>query len=756
MFYLSIHNFILEKEFNEFIKSEINIIKQQYSCYKSDKNSKLACNYAKMFPFLKSKQALPSFDEIILWSNTVKRFDSETKLKPLIARFISKITGLYKHGQTEKTGLCNLRILANMRSNKLSIAISKNTLSAKEQWEGRLIKDLKKEHPSISLKDSILVISSKKNDLNGNATHCKDIHTAFSHYSRGNFKIIFICSNTTRINDILKFLEGYRNLSNDKQIPIDIQHDEAHNNEEGIPSKRELIEHIIINPFVESYVPVTASYDPIIKDTSHLWKKKNLDTYSIDYTKHSQTLSTSENYSSISDANTLLFEDIVNDHSYTDHNIREFDEATFDEGDNKDYSSWIDQAKIKADKDRRRKLEYHQFMAEEQYACNLGMNILDNKRVTYKEEDGTIIETDLILANQRNIHIITTPLRVPLTIYLMKYAITKAYNPICIGLYRGEIHLKYKTNIGDIISKKYADLSEEYSSEEVNNKINDIIEYLKNLGESIHRPIFIMGNYKPTGESITFVNYKYGTIRSDTLLPISGLSREMSYQGFLRSAYMDIKFKENSPDGTFKHPPKWILGSKKSIDDALNYEKENDERILRLQENSIVPLVKEPIITMTVVNDDKTNISVPMKIMIEDIDDKLHIRIRDILKKRNRNEEDKKNILDSLKMMITKQSASIVDPTGKFNFDKFILKDIRCYKKYTDKEIDERIKTRGIPFEADWRFSSYDSYHKLKSSYLNNKETINVNECELLVAFDKYEYEGFVNNKTCIWMSYRF
>jgi len=731
----------MEKEFNDYVKSEINIIKQNYHNYKSDKNSKLVNDYVKKFPFLKRKQQLPSFDEIISWQKTIEKFDFETKLKTLITKYISKITGLYKHGQTEKTGLCNLRILANMRCKKLSIAIAKNTLSAKEQWEGRLIKDLIKEHPNISLKDIILVISSKKNDLNGNATHCKDIDTAFSHYSRGNFKIIFICSNTTRINDILKFLEGYRNLSNDKQIPIDIQHDEAHNNEEGIPSKRELIEHIIINPFVESYVPVTASYDPIIKDTSHLWKKKNLDTYSIDYTKHSQTLSTSENYSSISDANTLSFEDIVNDDSYTDHNIREFDEATFDEGDNKDYSSWINQATIKADKDRRRKLEYHPFMAEEQDACNLGMNILDNKRVTYKEEDCTIIETDLILTNQRNIHIITTPLRVALTIHLMKYAISKAYNPICIGLYRGGIHLKYKTNFGDIISKKYADLSEEYSSEEVNNKINDILEYLnKKKGDSIDRPILIMGNYKPTGESITFVNYKYGTIRSHTLLPISGLSREMSYQGFLRCAYMDTKFKENSSDGTFKHPPKWILGSRKSIDDALNYERENDERILRLQENSIVSLVKEAVVRRPII--ENTNISIPMKITIEDTEDELYTQFRNILKKSRRSEEDKKNILHLLKKMLDKQSASIVDPTDKFDFDKFILKEIRSYNKNTN--------------EDNYRFKSYDSGHKLKSSYINDKNAINVNECELLAAYDKYDYEGFVNNKTCIWISYKF
>jgi hypothetical protein len=747
----------MQKEFNDFCKEKITEIENTYSDYKTAKNTKLILHFVKKYPFLRRK-GRPSLEEILSWQETKAKFNWETQIKPLLQEYIAKITGLYKHGQTEKTGLCNLRILSNIRLGKLSIAISKNTLSAKEQWEGRLIKDLKKEYPGVPLKELILIISSKKTDLDGNATHCKDINAAFAAYTAGKFKIIFICSNNTRINEILTLLNLYEGLAEHKKLKIDIQHDEAHNKEEGVPSKRELIENIIMNPYVEAYVPVTASYDPLIANNTILWKKENLDTYAINYTKNSKTLSTSENYSSISDAHHVYFEDIEQSATYVNHNIQEFDEETFDEADNKDYSGWEHPEEVKEDKKRRRQLEFHTvFMALEKDACNLGMNVIDNNfRVTYRDGE-SVIETPLILPGQKNIHIITTPLRVVLTLHLMKYAVNKDYNPICIGLYRGAVWLLYKNRFHQRCYSKVTELSDECTTQEMNNKINDILEKLVKEGESIDRPIFIMGNYKPTGESITFVNYKYGTIRSDTLLPISGQTREMSYQGFLRSCYMDTKFRENSPDNTFIHPPKFIIGKRESINHAVSYEKENDERILRLQENSTVELVEcPPIVPSGYVKEDNTHISIPMRISIEDTDDPLYKEYRDIINKTKRSEQDKKRILVLIDKLYKNGNATIIDPTGKFNFSTFILKEVRCWKKSSEDEIAIRIKKNGTPFEADYRFREYDSKHKIKMPYINNKGNILTNECEMLGCFDKYEYDGFSNNKSIIWISYRF
>jgi hypothetical protein len=749
---------ILVKAFNAFVKRKTEFIKKRYAFYKSQNNTIVVKDYANQFPFLKSKDQLPGLDEILKWKYTKDIFNFDEHISPILNYFISKITGLYKHGQTEKTGLCNLRILSNIKAGKLTFAISKNTLSAKEQWESRLINSLKKEYPGTPLKNLILIISSKVNELGGNATHCKSVEEAYFKFASGEFKIIFVCSNNARINDIIKFLDSYEHLSPEKRLPIDIQHDEAHNPEEGIPSKRVLVEQIIMNPYVESYVPVTASYDPIILEASTLWKKENLDMYAIDYTKNSQTVSTSPDYSSISKAKQLTFEELKAHPSFKDYKIEEFDRETFDEADQPGYySTWTDEDEIQEDKDRRRKLEFCKFMACEKDAYNLGMNLLDNYYLhTYKDGD-TIITTPIILPGIKNIHIITTPLRVVFTMSLIKYALTKDYKPISIGFYRGGIHYSYKNIHSQIINKKHGDLSDECTSEEVNNKINEILNTIKKSGESLDRPIIIMGNYKPTGESITFVNYKYGTIRSDTLLPISGQTREKDYQGFLRCCYMDTKFKEH--DEKFVHPPKWIIGYKKNIVNAVSYENENDERITQLKTNSRVELIKKPVTApgYSPVVDEK--ISTPCKISIQDMSDPLVLELLTILNKSSRNDEDRKRIMVLFKDMKKTQVATFADRTGKLNFDKFSLKTIRTWKKHSEKDISDRKQRMGdkyLPFEADNRFREYDSRHNMKIPYINNKTNVNTNECDLLVAIDKYEYEGFTNHKSVMWLSYRY
>jgi hypothetical protein len=220
---------------------------------------------------------------------------------------------------------------------------------------------------------------------------------------------------------------------------------------------------------------------------------------------------------------------------------------------------------------------------------------------------------------------------------------------------------------------------------------------------------------------------------------------------------MDTKFRENSPDNTFIHPPKFIIGKRESINHAVSYEKENDERILRLQENSTVELVEcPPIVPSGYVKEDNTHISIPMRISIEDTDDPLYKEYRDIINKTKRSEQDKKRILVLIDKLYKNGNATIIDPTGKFNFSTFILKEVRCWKKSSEDEIAIRIKKNGTPFEADYRFREYDSKHKIKMPYINNKGNILTNECEMLGCFDKYEYDGFSNNKSIIWISYRF
>lgn len=755
----------LESQFYNFVNGEIEKIKSQYAASKTHDNKKVATEFVKKYPFLKAKKEtmrVPYLDDVLQWKSVADKFDAP-QIDQVILALIAKITGIYKHGQTDKTLLCNKRIVSNVKHNKLSIAISKNTLFANVQWRDRLINDLKELFPGKSLEDLILIISSEKIDLDGNATHCKNMSEAIKHYTRGNFRIIFLCSNNTRIADIIEFLASYNGFGSSKQIPIEIQHDEAHNREEGIPSKRDLIENIIINPFVKTYIPVSASNHPICDEERVLWKRINLEMYAIDYTQYSQTLSTSPEYASIAKTFQIPFSEIKEDTDYKEYNIQEFDEKTFDEADTPGrYTDW-DPVKAKEDRNKRRKLEFHHLIAFEKEACNLGMNVIDNFYYYDYIEDDVEIETQIILPGKMNLHLIITSKRVVLTIHLIKYALKQSYNPICIGIYRSELHFYYKNRFGQTIHKKFSDLSNSCTCEQLNEKIFELLEYIRKQGDSIERPILIMGNYKPTGESVTFLNYKYGIIRSVTLLPSVEQTREANYQGFLRCCYIDRKFRENDP--SFMHPPRWIIGSEEAINDALDYEKENDDRIYSFRErknetgNVLIPNIERTYSS----DDDDSNISIPIKIQVEDAFDPLFTEYRTIIAKPQRNEEDKKHIMQILKKLIEGKAARFNDPTGRFNWDSFTLHDVRCWKgDHTEQEIKKRKEKKEkkgeeyTPFEADSRFSNYEAAHEARSPYMNNKNKIKENNCELLTAYKRYDYDGCTNHISTIWISYRF
>ena len=105
-----------------------------------------------------------------------------------------------------------------------------------------------------------MIISSKKNTLGGNATHCKTINDAWSYFKKSNnFKIVFVCSNKIRIQDIYDMAISFLNLKEDLVKKLRIFHDEAHNIKEGIPPFRYIIENILLLENVISYQPITAS-----------------------------------------------------------------------------------------------------------------------------------------------------------------------------------------------------------------------------------------------------------------------------------------------------------------------------------------------------------------------------------------------------------------------------------------------------------------------------------------------------------------
>ena len=529
-------------------KNSNSFIEKYKKIKKTDKHQSEA--YATKYPWVKRKKTnyLPFIHEIL--PIYISEYSNTIDIDIFIENYIQpKIQGKYKHGQTCKTGLCNIQINNSIINNELSINFTKNTLLANEQWTSRFIKELKKINPTIEPKKTIIVISSKKNDLNGNATHCKKLSDALALYlAHDTFRCIFVCSNKKRFEDIVGFLDAYNNFSIDKQIPITIQIDEAHNTEDGIPSKRVYCEYILCHPKVKLLSPVTASIGDIVCHESPCWNLINLEYYAIDYRHVCAIKSSSENYSSLHDAHQISFEEYEENPNWIHYNIREFNKDLFIEAHKEGIQQMIsklqaegkesDEIKkiIDDDINRRRQMEFCIFMNGEIKAFNQGLNLLDNY-YTFTYNGGEITE-HIILRNVQHLYLITTPNRVVFTIQLMKYAAQKEYNPICIGLYRSKINILYYEN-GEKINREW---NNETNQGQFNETINEIIEDIEQKGHNTKRPFILFGNYKPTGESITMVNYKYGTLRMVAILPGISQTPEKDYQNYLRSCWGETMY----------------------------------------------------------------------------------------------------------------------------------------------------------------------------------------------------------------------
>jgi hypothetical protein len=208
-----------------------------------------------------------------------------------------------------------------------------------------------------------------------------------------------------------------------------------------------------------------------------------------------------------------------------------------------------------------------------------------------------------------NLHIMSTPNRRIITRYLSEEAIKKNYKPIILGIYGNEgnkYHLQYDDQDYEV--------SHIMDNGEFNIKIEKVLEHLKIKGVNINRPFIIIGNYTPTGESLSFVNYKYGTVRGN--IRLISTNAEEDYQEACRNNYMTTKFIEQIANWTM--PEKYLIGHEKFINNALSYEKENDARIDELSSrdndnitNTIVVSSTEPL------PDSGGIVAIPIKITID-------------------------------------------------------------------------------------------------------------------------------------------
>ena len=788
---------ITKDKLNKFITA----LKKMYSEIEKDfkENPTLLKNIIKKYPHLNRKGLNKRTKKIVAkayihellekseYSEYFKEFNRTDK-KNIYKYCIKKIKGIYKHAQALKTGYCNLQIINGFsEENTISICITKNTLEANEQWLERLFKELDNRYPHIKLNDKILIISSKKNDLNGNATHCKDVNSAWKHLKRDNsFKIIFICSNKIRMLDVLEISEDFQNLHTDLHKNLRIFHDEAHNQKEGIPAYRDLIENIIIQPNVLSYTPITASNHTLSEKDNPLWNPDNLENNASNYARtFDKTKSTDIKFSSCNKAIRHTFEELRCHPNWTDYGTTKFPKSTFKKVHENDIlskrnklntykldqlrhaltqeidlfkkqniqttefgiytivrsidiyskSELIDQI-IKINIERRRTLEFCDFMKsnKEIEAVNNGLNCLNLNEII----------ANYYIPNIFNLHVLSTPNRRTLTRFLCEEAIKRDFNPIVLGIYGNEgnkyhlMHDNQETEVSNIMNKG-----------EFNVKLEQLFTYLKDQGVNINRPFIVIGNYTPTGESLTFVNYKYGVVRGN--IRLISTNAEEDYQEASRSNYMDTKFLEIDPNWVM--PEKYLIGPQAFINNALSYEAENDSRIdsMILRTNNI----NNSIIISSSNTDSLPNaggiVAIPIKVTL-DRSDPIVIEMIQIAEKTRRTPEDKSKILKLLKEYNTSGECTFEDTTGKFNFDTFTLQNFRSYKKKNNEE----------PEKGVWKFANYQNHFKIKTPFINSINNIQVNQCEILSCIDTYVLkdkngkEIEKNLKSVWWIGYKY
>jgi hypothetical protein len=391
--------------------------------------------------------------------------------------------------------------------------------------------------------------------------------------------------------------------------------------------------------------------------------------------------------------------------------------------------------------ERRRTLEFCDFMKndKELEAVNNGLNSLNMN---------DILDTNYYIHDTLNIHIISTPNRRTLTRYLCEEALKKDFNPVVLGIYGNEgekYHLLY--------DNQEIEVSHIMDRGEFNVKLNKLFTKLKNDNVNIERPFIIIGNYNPTGESLTFVNSLYGTVRGN--IRLISTNAEEDYQEASRSNFMTTKFLEQDP--TWVMPEKYLIGPEAFIKNALSYEAENDARIDTMILNNVNN--NKIILSSSYSNDNEQliqtdgTVGIPIKIAI-DTDNKFVKQMIEMLENNtHRTEEQRNKFLSLIKQYVETDECEFEDKTSKFDFDNFRVVTLRGYSKKNEDE---------NPKKGNWKFKSYQNHFDIKTPFINNTNSIKKNECEILTCLDTYilkDNNGKVlekNLKTVWWIGYKY
>lgn len=784
----------------------LKIFKTQYP------NFRRLCKKKKNFISKKTKK-IKFYPLLKEWFDILK--DEFTKEEQIIIYeyVIKKIKGIYKHAQSCKTGFCNQRILftTKFEENTITICFTKNTLEANNQWLCRLLTDIKKEYPNKSLADMVMIVSSESK-VKKNITHCKNMIDAWCKLSVENeFKVIFCCSNRTRVDDILNLITKYNNLVESLRKNIRIIHDEAHNTKEGIPPNRDVIENIILDAKVLSYCPVTASAfvkeKGIADEKNPVWNIENLKKNGINYTEFDKIKSDSPNYSSCADAIKYSVEDLKKSSKWNPDvptNIspelyrkvhsddiskfsnlkikklkmeikRYYDPNHLKTGNYdwvndlpkyEDIYNKITKGKVVPKKilvetlealyvNRKRELEFCNFMKQdkEKEAMVNGLNYLNMNNILNKE---------FYEPNEFNIYILNTPNRKIITADLAEKAIKMNYlkpkkkknkakirkriylNPIILAIYGNEgnkYHLLY--------DDKEKCVDNIMIDGEFNEKLSKLITYLKNKKINTKRPFIIIGNYNPCGESISFAHTDYGTVRAVFACTSRGVSQD--YQiGCRENAVNNHFIKKFGPEWTF--PEKFLVGPKEFIKNVMDGEKQNDDQVDDLLACGGNLSDEEIQINLDYRNrkeaKEEGTIAIPIKLIIPDDCSKFS-ELEAIMNNQKKTQEQRNYFMKILKEMVDNEDefCECIDKTGKFDWSKQSIEQFRCYKKDNVAE--------------NYRFEKYQKNHEMNVPYINNKNKIKPNQCEILTCKDNYKLKKngekpYKNLKNTWWIGYKY
>jgi hypothetical protein len=333
----------------------------------------------------------------------------------------------------------------------------------------------------------------------------------------------------------------------------------------------------------------------------------------------------------------------------------------------------------------------------------------------------------------------------------MKYAASQSYEPDTIGIFGGLIHYRYKEanriHLGSWDCAGCDDTN--IGAREFNDKL---YEFLRSC-QLLRRCVIIFGNYQAVGESNTFVNSKYGYLRSAILLPGCKLTPEQRYQFYLRCCFIMDRFNTDISKLDKKDVTKFIIGTNDSIKDAETYETQNDDLVQDLIDNPentddiVFDCSSNPITTSggggTI---SVTRRSIPVQFKIEDNDNENVVALVEIMKKENgRTEDDKAGFMTNLIAAIESFSVILVDHNKpRINLSLYVLKEFRCFK------------TGNI--ESSYRFKNYRDHFEQKMPYKNGD--IKKNECEIHCCVNKYILEvgqtKFINNPNTFYMTFAY